>query len=252
MALASTTAFVLKVDPISERDVAASFLTKDHGVVRGAVRGARGRSKKAAALQTLNEVSATYFRKEGAELARVDALEVVHGSYALAARAETAMALPYLAESALTFVPENEPGGDVYRLVGHVRDALEAGAEAGLALRYFEVWLLRFAGLLPDFASCAVCGGALAAEAVDLDPELPGFVHRACSGRAAVPIGAAALALLPAFRRLSLPALSQAGAASERAALDELEGLAREVRRRFLGHELKSYRFLRSLGGSTW
>ena len=74
MALVSTTAFILKLDPLSEKDLVAAFLTKDHGVVRAAVRGARGKSRRGAALQLLTEVSLTYFRKEGADLARVDAL----------------------------------------------------------------------------------------------------------------------------------------------------------------------------------
>ncbi len=84
MALVSTTAFILKLDPLSEKDLVVALLTKDHGVVRAAVRGARGRSKRAAALQLLTEVSLTYFRKEGADLARVDGLEIVKSAYDLA------------------------------------------------------------------------------------------------------------------------------------------------------------------------
>ena len=167
MALVSTTAFILKLDPLSEKDLVAALLTKDHGVVRAAVRGARGRSKRAAALQLLTEVSLTYFRKEGADLARVDGLEIVKSAYDLAVDADAAMLLPYIAESALTFVPESELGGEVYRLVRHVLDALEAGVPAPLVTRYFETWLLRFAGVLdeeevaePSRTSCARRAGA--------------------------------------------------------------------------------------------
>ena len=111
MSLVSTTAFILKLDPLSEKDLVVALLTKDHGVVRAAVRGARGKSKRAAALQLLTEVSLTYFRREGADLARVDGLEIVASAFDLASRSESAMLLPYLAESALTFVPESEQGG---------------------------------------------------------------------------------------------------------------------------------------------
>lgn len=188
-----------------------ALLTKDHGVVRAAVRGARGKSKRAAALQLLTEVSLTYFRREGADLARLDGLEIVASAYDLACRSESAMLLPYLAESALTFVPESEQGSDVYRLVRHVLDALLAGVPAPLATRYFEVWLLRFAGVLPE---------------EDAPP--------------------AVRAVLDSMRKLSLVSLAQRPPAP--AALDALEDVAREARRSFLGHELKSYRFLRSLG----
>lgn len=211
MALVSTTAFILKLDPLSEKDLVAALLTKDHGVVRAAVRGARGRSKRAAALQLLTEVSLTYFRREGADLARVEALEIVASAFGLASRPETAMLLPYVAESALTFVPESELGGDVFRLVRHVLDALEAGVPAPLAARYFEVWLLRFAGVLPEEDA----------------PE-------------------GSRTLIRAMRKLTLVELSRKPPAA--AALASLESLTRDARRTFLGHELKSYRFLGALG----
>ncbi len=211
MALVSTTAFILKADPLSEKDLVVAFLTRDHGVVRAAVRGARGKSRRAAALQLLTEVSLTYFRKEGADLARVDALEIARSAFGLAARPETAMLLPYVAESALTFVPESEQGDDVFRLVRHVLDALEAGVPAPLATRYFEAWLLRSAGVL------------------DAD-EAPDPARAAFAAMWKKPLGELAK---------SPPAPG---------ALDAVEDVVREARRSFLGHELRSYRFLGSLG----
>ena len=211
MALVSTTAFILKLDPLSEKDLVAALLTRDHGVVRASVRGARGRSKRAAALQLLTEISLTYFRREGADLARVDEVEIVASAFDLASSERTAMLLPYLAESAFTFVPESEQTGEVYRLVRHVLDGLAAGVPAPLAARYFEVWLLRFAGVLPE-------------------EDAPEGVRP----------------LLGQMRRLSLVALSSKPPAP--AALEALEDVTREARRTFLGHELRSYRFLHTLG----
>jgi DNA repair protein RecO (recombination protein O) len=211
MALVSTTAFILKLDPLSEKDLVVALLTREQGVVRAAVRGARGRSKRGAALQLLTEVSLTYFRKEGADLARVDGLEIVQSAYDLATNPATAMLLPYLAESALTFVPESEQGGEVYRLVRHVLDGLAEGVPAPLATRYFEAWLLRFAGVLDE----------------DDAPE-------------------AVRSVLASMRKLPLEALAKRPPPAR--ALDALEDVTREARRSFLGHELKSYRFLQSLG----
>jgi hypothetical protein len=121
------------------------------------------------------------------------------------------MLLPYLAESALTFVPESEQGGEVYRLVRHVLDGLEAGVPAPLATRYFEAWLLRFAGVLDE-------------------DDAPDAVR----------------SVLASMRKLPLEALAKRPPPAR--ALDALEDLVREARRSFLGHELKSYRFLQSLG----
>jgi DNA repair protein RecO len=206
MSLNSGTAFILRLDPISEKDLAVSVLVRGRGVVRGVVRGARGNSRKAAALQLLTEVSVTIYRREGAELARFDSVEIVQSAFHLAARPETAMLLPYLAEHLLTFVLDSDPGEEIYRLTRHVLDGLSEGANADLAARYFEVWLLRFAGLLPDPEGIPPAARELVAAAQRLPlPRMPGFP--------------------PAVLRAT-------------------EEFCREIRREFLGHELKSYRFL--------
>ncbi len=246
MSLLATRAFILRLDPLSEKDLVGAFLTERDGVVRAAVRGARGKSRRAASLQLLSEVAATFFRKEGADLARLDGLELVTSAFDLATRPETAMLLPYLAESAATFVPEAEPGDEVFRLVRHVLDALREEVPPALATRYFEAWLLRFAGLLPEDAVCAACGEPLPPWGARLDPEIPGFVSPECAGRGTIAVPPSARTLLAAFRKGSLP--SVAARRPDAAALDALDEVAREVRRRFLGHELKSYRFLGSLG----
>jgi DNA repair protein RecO len=246
MSLLVTRAFILRLDPLSEKDLVGAFLTERDGVVRAAVRGARGKTKRAASLQLLTEVAATFFRKEGADLARLDGLELVKSAFDLATRPATAMLLPYIAESVATFVPESEPGDEVFRLVRHVLDALSEGAPPPLSARYFEAWLLRFAGLLPEDSSCAACGELLPPGGVRLDPQIPGFVSPECAGRGAISVPPAARALLAAIRKGSLPDVAARRPGAE--AVDALDEIAREVRRRFLGHELKSYRYLGSLG----
>jgi hypothetical protein len=59
-------------------------------------------------------------------------------------------------------------------------------------------------------------------------------------------VAGAALRLLADVRRSRLDDLARR-AAGDAASLRALDGLLREVRRRFLGHELKSHRFLGSL-----
>lgn len=250
MTLLTTTAFVLRTDPLTEKDVVTALLTRETGVVRGAVKGARGPSRRRASLETLTEVSLTYFRRESGDLVRVDRIEAIRSAFSLARRPETVMLLPYLAESALTFVPENESGTDVYRLVRHVLDALQKGVNPDLAVRYFEVWLLRFAGLLPEEGLCVACGLPVPPGAARLDPEVPGFGHVECIPlSSAIPVPASTRRLLAACRRRPLPSVASDGPAA-RDGLAGLEAICREVRRRFLGHELKSYRFLECLSGS--
>jgi DNA repair protein RecO (recombination protein O) len=250
VSLLSTTAFILRVDVLSEKDVALTLLTRDAGVVRAALRGGRRRYRRGALVELLTEVSVTLFQREGAELARADGLELVKSAFSLACRAETAMLLPYVAESLATFLPEAEAAPEAYRLARHVLDALDAGAPADLAARYFEAWLLRLAGLLPGGTECATCGRDLATGGARFDAELPGLVGNECAAPGAVPVSGPALRLLADVRRSRLPDLALRQTA-DAASLRALDGLLREVRRRFLGHELKSHRFLGSLGGPS-
>jgi DNA repair protein RecO (recombination protein O) len=250
VALLSTTAFILRVDVLSEKDVALTLLTRDAGVVRAALRGGRRRFRRGALIEILTEVSVTLFQREGAELARADGLELVKSAFGLACQSETAMLLPYVAESLATFLPEAEAAPEAYRLARHVLDALEAGAPAGLALCYFEAWLLRFAGLLPGGTECASCGRDLSTGGARFDAELPGLVGNECAPPGAVPVAGAALRLLADIRRSPLDDLARRGR-GDPDSLRALDGLLREVRRRFLGHELKSHRFLGSLADGS-
>ncbi len=87
------------------------------------------------------------------------------------------MLLPYLAESAPTFVPESEPGSDVYRLIRHVLDALEAGVDApprGAVLRSLAP---PVRGAPPGRRRLRRVRRAAAPGSARLDAAIPGFVR---------------------------------------------------------------------------
>jgi recombinational DNA repair protein (RecF pathway) len=55
------------------------------------------------------------------------------------------------------FLPEHEPQDAVFRLVRMTARALEEGCSLEFAGCYFEVWMLRLAGVFPDLFLCSVC-----------------------------------------------------------------------------------------------
>ena len=158
------------------------------------------------------------------------------------------MLLPYLAETLSTFLPEGEPAPEAYRLARHVLDAVAGGVGVTVAARYAETWVLRLSGLLPEAGACDTCGEPLAAGAVVLDLEPGGFSCPRCASPSRLAVGPEAIALLDLFRTKPLPEAARAIPAPAGSALAGVEAVAREVRRRFLGHELRSYRFLGVLG----
>jgi hypothetical protein len=173
----------------------------------------------------------------------------VKSAFGLASKPETAMLLPYVAESLSTFLPEAEAAPEAYRLARHVLDALEEGRPA-----HARCPLTSRPGSFASPVSSGRDGVRLLRPqprdgGARFDPELPGLVGDECAPPGAVPVSGAALRLLADVRRSRLDDLARRGA-GDRESLRALDALLREVRRRFLGHELKSHRFLDSLSGS--
>jgi len=249
MPLTTDDAFVLDVHPFGERDVVAVLFSREHGLRRTSARGARARMGRfAGALQTMNEVRATWFEQEGRELVSLrdaraiceifPSIEMNPGSGAVAA---------YAADHLRTFAQEHEVNPPLYRLGTHVRDALLAGSPPVLIARYVEVWSLKIAGVFPRVDSCGLCAGPLASflEAEEIRRDLAGhFLCESC-GRAGRPFSRGARLVLREILKRPLPELTPlADAAAE---LSEIEGICRDVRRGFLGKELVSYSVVKRL-----
>jgi DNA repair protein RecO (recombination protein O) len=233
-------AFVLGAIPLREKDRIVTFLGEESGKKRAVARGARRlQSATSGSLEPMSEIEVLYFEKEGRDLARIDSVSRIRSSFPLAATLEGALLLSAMAESLSTFVSDSEPAEKFFRLASHAVAALFEGAEAPLVSAYFDLWVLRLSGVLPELSQCASCGERMAGGPAALSETLPGFVCRNCSVRGGVRLsrsfGAAAAAVLG--RRIPDLALS----ARE---LAEISGAAARLRRHFLGHELKSQRVL--------
>src|SRR5215472_14184097 len=70
------------------------------------------------------------------------------------------VALSYVAEVLDQLLPDREPSDDIFRLALSVVKHLEAGS-VWMPLTYFDLWIVRLIGLLPDLSYCVACGAAL-------------------------------------------------------------------------------------------
>lgn len=159
MGLVETEAIVLRTHRLAEADKIVSCLTREAGLIRGVARGARRlKTRFGASLEPFTLVALTFYEKEGRELVSIRQAEILRSYFALAREAETVAALEYLSELALEFAPPHEPNERLFRMV---RACLEAiGAEptqVNLLVRYYEAWILRLSGFLPDPRLCASC-----------------------------------------------------------------------------------------------
>lgn len=242
-------ALLLDVRDLQEQDRIVVFLTREQGKKRGVARAARRKySRFAGQLQPLARVRLGWFEKEGRELVRLTAAELVRPAAKLQEDLDGILLGSYLADHMLEFAQENE-GSDLYfRLLDSTLEALLAGVDRDLAARYFEAWVLRLAGVFPAPFECPLCGRPLTAagQRAVLPPAGEGLICRECFAAGASSAGLVVegdtLELLRRIGRESLRRVAERPPG--KVVLRQAEEVAAQVRRAFLQHELRSYQVI--------
>src|SRR5215831_849630 len=161
MALKESEAIILRTYPLREADLLVTLFTRLEGKVRGVARAAKkSRKRFGGALEPLTFVRAFYEDRERQELARLDALEVLESPLASEVSYARAVALGHIAELLDELLPDREANDAVFRLTLSVLSRLR-GPEIWMPVTYFELWMTRLVGFLPDFSECVVCGRVL-------------------------------------------------------------------------------------------
>ena len=183
MALLETEALVLRTYNFGEADKIVVCLTHSAGLVRAVAKGCRKlKSRFGAALEPFTLVKITCYLKENQELVSLNQAEILKSHFDLSGNAETLAGLAYMGDLVIEFSPPYEPNERLFRMVKACLDAVcQSQGDLQLILRYFEIWLLRLEGYLPDIRRCGECQRAF-------DENEPAFVNadsvfrcRACS-----------------------------------------------------------------------
>lgn len=161
MALKESEAIVLRTYPLREADLLVTLFTRAEGKIRGVARAAKkSRRRFGAALEPLTYVRVYYDDRERHELARLDSCEVLDSPLASTMTYPRAVALGHVAELLDELLPEREASDAVFRLALSVLVGLRA-PDVWLPITYFELWMTRLMGYLPELSECSVCGRTL-------------------------------------------------------------------------------------------
>lgn len=250
MQLLHAPAILLDVVDLHEKDRIVTFLTAEHGKKRGVAKSSRTKfSRFAGQLQPLCTAQVSWSQKEGRDLVRLSEVQLVRPVDGLQKDLEGILICAYLAEHMTEFALEDDPSGPLYRLLDTTLEALLAGIDRTLATRYYEIWVLRLAGVLPVPRECPLCGELLGGPSADgvgaaLVESEAAIVCRSCAeGHGATEVSGGMLEFLRRSGRQNLPTLAEDPPPPS--ILGESEVLARKVRRHFLQNELRSYRVMR-------
>ena len=161
MALRESEAIVLRTYPMREADLLVTVFTRTEGKIRGVARSAKKSKRRfGGALEPLTYVRAFYDVREGQELVRLDACEVLESPLASEVSYARAVALGHIAELLDELLPDHEANDAIFRLTLSVLHAL-TGPDIWMPITYFQLWMTRLMGFLPELSECAVCGRSL-------------------------------------------------------------------------------------------
>ena len=161
MALKESEAIVLRTYPLRESDLLVTLFTRLEGKVRGVARAAKkSRRRFGGALEPLTYIKVAYDDRERHELARLDSCEVLESPLASEVSYPRAVALGHVAELLDELLPDREANDAVFRLALSVLAQLR-GQEFWLPVTYFDLWMARLMGNLPELSECLNCGCTL-------------------------------------------------------------------------------------------
>jgi DNA repair protein RecO (recombination protein O) len=242
MALIETEALILRTYGLAEADKIVVFLTQFQGLVRGVAKGAkRLKSKFGGSLEPFSIVRLEYFQKEERELVSIRQIEIEKSYFENAADPDFLQSFAYLAELLLEFAPPHEPNENLYRMA---KACLEAAADLpanyeNIAL-YFELWILRLGGYLPNWKICDDCRRELETdEKTNLQANFQLFCGNCQKTRGYWVISAAQRNIFLSAQRLS-PRQFLETASGNKNDVQEISGILQKIIAGVLGKEVKS------------
>jgi DNA repair protein RecO (recombination protein O) len=158
MPLEQSEAIVLRSFNVGEQDKIVVLFSRDKGIIKGVAKGARKfGSRFGSSLEPLSLVKVFYYEKERKDLVTVSNCDLVESFFEIQDDLQTSFTLSYFAELIEEFSPSGAKDDTLYRLLLSVLNSLKGGGDLNFLTRYFEAWLLKINGVLPDLNKCKKC-----------------------------------------------------------------------------------------------
>ncbi|TET65266.1 MAG: DNA repair protein RecO [Candidatus Aminicenantes bacterium] len=158
MPLEQSEAIVLRTFNVGEQDKIVVFFTQDKGVIKGVAKGARKFGNRfGSSLEPMSHVKVFYYEKERRDLVTVSNCDLLESFFEIQNVLKTSFTLSYFSELIEEFFPSRSKEDILFRLLLSTLQALGAGGDSDFLGAYFEAWLLKISGILPNFKTCKKC-----------------------------------------------------------------------------------------------
>ena len=178
-----SSAIILHHSDYGEADRIVTFLTPDHGRLKGFARAARkSRKRFGAALEPFAEVRLHWASQSSGDLISLREAELVNLRSGLRRDLETLTLAGYGCELTEVLFDESGIGVEVFQLLQAFLDHLDSEGYSVEARLLMEIRMLSLAGYVPHLQHCADCFGPLADGLVGFSAAADGSLCQACDG----------------------------------------------------------------------
>jgi DNA repair protein RecO (recombination protein O) len=159
MAIFETEALVLRTYNLAEADKIVVCLSRSAGLIRGVAKGCRKlKNRFGASLEPFTLINLTYYEKEHQELVSFRQTEILKSRFNLSSNTSILTGFSYMGDLLIDFSPPHQANDHLYRMaLACFEAASQSPDDLEPVLRYFELWLLKIEGFLPDLKACANC-----------------------------------------------------------------------------------------------
>ncbi len=176
-----TEAIILRTFSYGEQDKIVGFFSRDKGIIKGVAKGARKFGNRfGSSLEPFSLVKIYYYEKERKDLVTISDCDLIESYFDIQNDPDISFTLSYFAELIEEFSPARAKDDTLYRLLFSILQTLNKSGNLNFLSRYFEAWLLKLNGVLPDLKKCKKCHKPLA-EPGWLSPKKDGVFCDRCA-----------------------------------------------------------------------
>lgn len=153
-----TKGIVLKTFDLRETSRIATFFTKDHGKVKGVLKGIRKDFKKfGSSVDRFSVNDIVYYQYTKSDLHLISQCDLTQFYFMIRQDYKRNVAANYMLELVDTVMPLEHPNKKVYQLMLDFLQGLEAVKDIDKLIHIFQIKILTLSGFRPHIDACVKC-----------------------------------------------------------------------------------------------